>query len=225
MVTLHYLKDSRAQRILWMLEELGIAYDVQQYERDPHTELAPEPLKRVHPLGKSPVITHGDITLAESGAIIDYLAAEFSPRWAASHSPKAHQQYRYWLHFAEGSFMPWLLMSLVFERIKDSPMPFFAKPIAKAIVQKVMGGLVTPNVVTALEYIEDHLSTHEWFAGDEISGADCQMSFPLEAANARGLLTDDQHPATKAYLKRISQRPAYQRALGNAGEYAYAQVG
>lgn len=221
MVTLHHLNNSRSQRILWLMEELSIEYEIKEYQRDAKTSLAPAELKKVHPLGKAPIITDGDIVIAESGAIIEYLVAKYGPTWGATASEDDHQQYLYWLHFSEGSLMPWLVMSLVFDKIQSSPMPFFVKPIARAIAQKVMGSFVRPNLSDAFEFIEKHLANNEWFAGDAISGADCQMSFPLEAARARGVVTD-KHVHICAYLDRIKARPAHQRALEKGGEYAYA---
>lgn len=221
MVTLHHLSNSRSQRIIWLMEELSIDYEIKEYQRDSKSAFAPAELKKVHPLGKAPVITDGDVVVAESGAIIEYLVGKYGPSWGAMASDEEHRQYLYWLHFSEGSLMPWLVMSLVFDKIQTSPMPFFVKPIAKAIANKVMGSFVSPNLSDAFGFIEMHLADNEWFAGKTISGADCQMSFPLEAARARGVITD-RHIHICAYLDRIKARPAHQRALKKGGDYAYA---
>lgn len=219
MITVHHLNNSRSQRVLWLLEELGLAYEVKRYERDPKTMLAPESLRKVHPLGKSPVITDGELTVAESGAIIEYLVERYGKgRLAPAAGTPERLRYTYWLHFAEGSAMPPLLMKLVFDRIEKGPMPFFVKPIAKAIAGKVKGSFIEPNLTRQLDYIEGELGKHAWFAGDDFSAADIQMSFPLEAAAARGGLGKSR-PKLMQFLERIHQRPAYQRALERGGKY------
>jgi len=222
MITVHHLNNSRSQRILWMLEELQLDYEIQFYERDAKTQLAPQELKDIHPLGKSPVITDGDQVIAESGAIIEYLGRTYGQN-ALTPSPDSvdYQQYVYWLHFAEGSLMPQLLLRLVFQEVKNAPVPFFIKPVTKAISNKVMSAYVSPNIKNNLQFIEQHLSEHEWFAGDALSGADIQMSFPLEASVARGVI-DTQHPHIIQYVERIQSRPAYQKALKKGGEYDYS---
>jgi len=219
MITVHHLNNSRSQRVLWLLEELGLDYEVKRYERDPKTMLAPESLRKVHPLGKSPVISDGDLTVAESGAIIEYLVERYGKeRLAPAAGTPERLRYTYWLHFAEGSAMPPLLMKLVFDRIEKGPMPFFVKPIAKAIAGKVKGSFIEPNIMRQLEYMEAELGKHAWFAGDDFSAADIQMSFPLEAAAARGGLGKSR-PKLMQFLERIHQRPAYQRALERGGKY------
>ncbi len=219
MITVHHLNNSRSQRVLWLLEELGLDYEVKRYERDPKTMLAPESLRKVHPLGKSPVISDGDLTVAESGAIIEYLVERYGKeRLAPAAGTPERLRYTYWLHFAEGSAMPPLLMKLVFDRIEKGPMPFFVKPIAKAIAGKVKGSFIEPNITRQLEYMEAELGKHAWFAGDDFSAADIQMSFPLEAAAARGGLGKSR-PKLMQFLERIHQRPAYQRALERGGKY------
>lgn len=222
MITVHHLNHSRSQRILWMLEELGQDYEIQRYERDPQTMQAPASLGKVHPLGKSPVITDGTVTVAESGAIVTYLAEAYGQgNLLPDRSSPAYRDYIYWLHYAEGSLMPPLLLRLVFEKVKTSPMPFFARPIAKQIADKTNSRFIGPQIKTHLDYIEAHLGKQAWFAGDQLSGADIQMSFPLEASVARGLV-DASYPRIQAYVKRVQERPAYQRALQRGGEYAYA---
>jgi glutathione S-transferase len=219
MITVHHLNHSRSQRILWLLEELGLDYEIQRYERDPHTMLAPASLRAVHPLGKSPVITDGELTLAESGAIIDYLverygAGKFSP---AAGTP-ARLRYTYWLHYAEGSAMSPLLLKLVFDKIEATPMPFFAKPVARAISRKTQAAFIMPQIKQHLDYLEGELATNTWFAGEAFSGADIQLSFVLEAAAARGGL-DESRPRSMDFLRRIHARPAYRRAIERGGEY------
>ena len=219
-ITVHHLEHSRSQRVLWLLEELGLAYEIKSYKRHPKTGLAPPELKQVHPLGKSPVITDGEVTVAESGAIVEYLV-ETHGKGALVPPPGTPERRRwtYWLHFAEGSAMPPLLMTLVFNRIKSAPMPFFAKPIAKAIADNVMKSFVQPNLDSQLAFMEAELARAPWFAGSTFSAADIQMSFPLEAAAARGGL-GAAYPKLTDFLARIHARPAYRRALERGGPYA-----
>ncbi len=219
MITVHHLENSRSQRVLWLLEELGVDYTVKRYERDRETMLAPPELRAVHPLGKSPVITDGDLTLAESGAIIEYLADRYGAgRFAPATGTPERLRYSYWLHYAEGSLMPPLLMALVFNRVREAPMPFFVKPVARGIADKVMGSFVDPQIRLHLDYLESELGKSAWFAGEEFSAADVQMSFPLEAAAARGRLGSGR-PRLAAFVDRIHQRPAYRRALEQGGPY------
>ena len=222
MIIVHHLNNSRSQRVLWLLEELGLAYEVKRYERDRKTMLAPPELRAVHPLGKSPVVTDGDLTLAESGAIVEYLVERYgNGRLSPQPGTPAYLRYRYWLHYAEGSAMSPLLLKLVFDKIETSPMPFFIKPIAKIISGKAKSGFITPQINIHLDYLEGELGKSSWFAGDEFSGADVQMSFPLEAAAARGGL-DASRPKLMSFLKRIHARPAYKKALERGGEYSMA---
>lgn len=222
MVIVHHLNNSRSQRVLWLLEELGLPYEVRKYERDPKTMLAPASLLAVHPLGKSPVITDGDITVAETGAIIEYLLERYGDgRLAPAIGTLERLRWRYWLHFAEGSAMPPLLLKLIFDRIPQAPMPFFAKPIAKSISDKVLATMVEPNLRRQLDFMEAELGKSEWFAGDAFSAADVQMSFPIEAASMRAGL-DASQPKLMAFLKRIHARPAYRRALERGGRYSLA---
>ena len=222
MITVHHLNNSRSQRVLWLLEELGLSYEIKHYQRDPKTMLAPPELRQVHPLGKSPVITDGDVTVAETGAIIEYIIERYgNGRLVPAVGSPEHLRYRYWLHFAEGSAMPPLLLKLVFERIKSTKMPFFAKPIARAIADKVLDTLVDPNLKRQLDFIESELQRSEWLAGGEFSAADIQMSFPMEASRQRAGL-DASRPKALAWLARIHARPAYQRALERGGPYSFA---
>lgn len=210
MITLHHLNNSRSQRILWMLEELELDYQIQFYQRDPDTMLAPESLKKVHPLGKSPVISDGDKTLAESGAIIEYLAETYGAELLPARESEAFLQYRYWLHYAEGSLMPNYLLKLIFDKIAGSPVPFFVKPIVKTIVNKVNSGFLDANIRTHLGFVEQHLGQHPWFAGETFSPADIQMSYPMEATASR---FGGGYPHIQAFVQKIQARPAYQRAL------------
>jgi glutathione S-transferase len=220
MITVHHLNHSRSQRILWLLEELGLDYEIQRYERDPKTMLAPASLRAVHPLGKSPVITDGELTIAESGAIVDYLIERYGAgRLAPPAGTPERLRYTYWLHYAEGSAMSPLLLKLVFDKIETAPMPFFVKPIAKAISGKAKSSFIEPQIRQHLDYLEAELQKSPWFAGGEFSGADIQLSFPLEAAAARGGL-DASRPRLMDFLKRIHARPAYKRAITRGGEYA-----
>lgn len=219
MITVHHLNNSRSQRILWLLEELGVPYEIKRYQRDPKTMLAPPELRTVHPLGKSPVITDNELTLAESGAIIEYLADRYGAgTLIPAHGTPERLRCNYWLHYAEGSAMPPLLLKLVFRRVETSPMPFFAKPIARRMAHKAMNGFVDPQLKLHLDYLEGELGKGDWFAGDAFSAADIQLSFPLEAFAARGGL-DASYPRLSAFLQRIHARPAYQRALQHGGEY------
>ena len=223
MITVHHLNNSRSQRILWLLEELGLEYEIKKYQRDPKTLLAPPELKAVHPLGKSPVISDGDTVVAESGAIIEYLVERYgNGRLVPAAGTPEKLKYTYFLHFAEGSAMPPLLMKLVFDRVENGPMPFFVKPVARAIARKVKDGFINPNIQAQLDYLEAELAQRPWFAGQEFSAADIQMSFPLEAATARGGL-GAQYPKLLGFVQRIHARPAYQRALARGGKYDYAR--
>jgi len=223
MLTVHHLETSRSQRILWLLEELGVPYELKVYRRNAATRLAPPELKAIHPLGKSPVITDGGEVVAESGAIIEYLVEKYGHKGQGelAHLQPApgtpqYRQCRYWMHYAEGSLMNWLVMKLVFVSIPRQPMPFFARPIARAICGKVQAQLVDPNLQAALAFIEDHLSRHRWFAGDDITIADFQMSFPVEALLSRATGTGN-YPHLLAYRQRMRARPAYQRAEAKGG--------
>jgi len=223
MITVHHLNNSRSQRILWLLEELGLPYEIRRYQRDDKTMLAPPELLKVHPLGKSPVITDGDVTVAESGAIVEYLLDTYGET-AGLRPPRGSAEYRrfvYWLHFAEGSAMPPLVMKLVFQKIKSTPMPFFARPIARGIADKVLAAFVDPTLARQMAFMEAELAGGPWFAGADFSAADIQMSFPVEAANARGALGEGT-PGLRQWLARAHARPAYGRALERGGPYDYA---
>ncbi len=219
MITVHHLNNSRSQRVLWLLEELGLPYEVKRYERDPKTMLAPPALREVHPLGKSPVITDGGFTIAESGAIIEYLVERYGGgKLAPAPGTPTRLRYTYWLHYAEGSAMPPLLLKLVFDRVESGPMPFFARPIARAIARRVKSSFVEPQIMRHLDYMESELAKSLWFAGDEFSAADIQMSFPLEVAVKRAGLGSNR-PRLVDFLGRIHARPAYHRAVERGGRY------
>jgi glutathione S-transferase len=204
---------------LWLLEEIGLPYEVKRYERDPKTMLAPPALSEVHPLGKSPVITDGGLTIAESGAIIEYLVERYGGgKLAPAAGTPARLRYTYWLHYAEGSAMPPLLLKLVFDRVESAPMPFFARPIARAIARRVKGSFVEPQLARHLDYMESELAKSLWFAGAEFSAADIQMSFPLEVAVMRAGLGSSR-PRLVDFLARIHGRPTYQRAVERGGSY------
>jgi glutathione S-transferase len=219
MLTVHHLENSRSQRILWLLEELGVDYEIRHYKRDPETSLAPPELTKIHPLGKSPVITDDGVTVAESGAIVEYLVGKYDngTLLPAEGSPE-RLAYTYWLHYAEGSFMPLMILSLIMSRIETAPMPFFVKPIAKGIVAKVRNGYLDPNVTRNLAFMESSLEGRNWFVGDTLTAADIQMSFAVEAAEVRTDLAT-HYPNLKGYLERMRARPAYKKALEKGGPY------
>ena len=206
MIVVHHLNNSRSQRILWLLEELGLDYEIKRYERDSNTMLAPAALKEVHPLGKSPVITDEGQTIAESGAIIDYLVERYGDGKLAPPSGTPEKlRYNYWLHYSEGSAMPLLVMKLVLDN--------FGLGDSNASTQ-----FVAPQIKLHFDYLESELSKNTWFVGEEFTAADIQMSFPVEAVEAQAGL-DASRPKLKAFLERIHTRPAYQRALERGGKY------
>jgi glutathione S-transferase len=220
MITVHHLNNSRSQRVLWLLEELGAQYEVKRYERDGKTMLAPKSLRAVHPLGKSPVITDGDVTIAESGAIVEYLVERYGKGRLVQPRPGTPERlrYTYWLHYAEGSAMPPLLLKLIFTQIPRAPMPAIVRPFVRRIARGVEKAFVDPQIKLHLDYQEAELRKSAWFAGEEFTAADIQMSFPVEAAFSRGGL-DANRPKLFDYLQRIHARPAYERALERGGPY------
>jgi glutathione S-transferase len=222
MIIVHHLNNSRSQRVLWLLEELAIPYDIKFYERNPATLRAPPELRAVHPLGRSPVITDGDVVVAETGAVIEYVLDTYGQgrlRPAAG-SPDA-RRFTYWLHFAEGSQMSPLLMRLVFDRLEAAPMPFFARPVARGLSRKTRESFIDPQIAQHLDFVECELGRSAWFAGEAFTAADVQMSFPLEVAAKRAGLGTNR-PRIHAFLDRIHARPAYQRALTRGGPYAFS---
>lgn len=221
MLTVHHLNNSRSQRILWLLEELGLEYDIERYERDSDTMLAPDLLRQVHPLGKSPVVTDDDLTLAESGAIVEYLVDRYgNGKLAPAPDTPERLRYTYWLHYAEGSAMPPLLLNLVFQQVEKKT-PFLLKPIAGAITGRAQSSFIQPQIALHLDYMESELSKAQWFVSNDFTAADIQLSFPLEEAATRAGL-DNGRPQLRAFLDRIHARPAYKRALDRGGEYQLA---
>jgi glutathione S-transferase len=221
MITVHHLNNSRSQRVLWLLEELGVAYEVKRYERDAKTMLAPAALLAVHPLGKSPVIVDGTVTVAESGAIVEYLIDRYAAgRLIPPPGTPERLRYTYWLHYAEGSAMPPLLLKLIFDRVANSGAPWPISAVARRIAGTVQNGFIGPQLKRHLDYLEAELAAYPWFAGAEFTAADVQMSFPLEAAASRAGLNASR-PHLMGFLERIHARPAYKRALERGGPYSY----
>ena len=207
MIIVHHLENSRSQRILWLLEELELPYEVRRYSRDPKTMLAPPELRKVHPLGKSPVIEDEGRVIAETGAIVEYLVEKAEGRLGPPANREAVLRYRQFLHYAEGSMMPPLLAMLVVGRLG-----LLGKP-ARAPLQRMLD--------VHLDWLETELAGRDWFAGSSFTAADIMMSFPLEASRARGGL-DESRPHLIDWLERIHARPAYGEALSRGGPYAYA---
>ena len=208
MIQVHHLNNSRSQRVLWLLEELGTPYDVVRYQRDKATMLAPEELKRVHPLGKSPVIEDDGKKLAETGLIVEYLVERYGLDLAPPRESDLYWRYKYWLHYAEGSLMPPLLLKLVVDRL--------------GLLGRPARGFVNAQLKLHLDYLEAELAASPWFVGDRFSGADIMLSFPLEAATDRAGLNQTR-PRLMEFLQRIHARPAYKRALEKGGAYRYAR--
>ncbi len=218
MITVHHLNNSRSQRVLWLLEELGLEYEIKFYQRDPKTMLAPPALREVHPLGKSPVITDGAATIAESGAIIEYLVETYgNGQFIPAVGTPERLRYRYWLHYAEGSAMPLLLLQLIFGRLPKA-VPALIRPVAKLIAGGFKQKFIGPQLTRHLAYLEAELTKNTWFAGDSFTAADIQMSFPIEGLRSRGGL-DGHYPNLLKYLEAIHARPAYLRALERGGPY------
>lgn len=206
-VIVHHLENSRSQRVLWLLEELGLPYEVRRYQRDRQTMLAPPELRRIHPLGKSPVIEDGEVTVAETGAIVEYLVDKAGGRLGAPATREEALLHRHFLHYAEGSLMPPLLVKLVLGRI-----PLFGKAGQRKF---------QPMIDVHLDFVEGELAKRPWFAGSDFTAADIMMSFPLEAAAARAGARQGRSNLS-AWLDRIHARPAYAAALTAGGPYAYA---
>jgi glutathione S-transferase len=211
MLTVHHLNNSRSQRVLWLLEELEVPYEIVKYQRDPKTDLAPPELQKIHPLGKSPVITDNGQTIAESGAILEYIGETYG---TGKLEPTDKTRYRYYLHYAEGSLMPFLLLRLIMNRIRAAPI--VVRPIAKAIAGKVDGAFVTPNLTRHIAFLDGELRDREWFAGS-LSAADCQMLYPMEALATR---VGEVPASIKQWVDRAHARPAFKRALEKGGPYA-----
>jgi len=219
MLIVHHLENSRSQRILWLLEELGLEYQIKHYKRDPETNLAPPELRQVHPLGKAPVLTDGDVTVAESAAIIEYIADTYgdSKMRPADGTPE-RRSYIYWLHYAEGSLLPLLLLSLVMTRV-ESKSPMLIRPIARKMFDGVRSAYLDPNLERHLTFINDTLGASPWFCGEQLTAADCQMSYALDGAEVRTDLRAN-YANIANYLDRIRARPAYQAAIAKGGPYS-----
>jgi len=217
MLTVHHLNNSRSQRVLWLLEELGVPYEIVRYQRQANMR-APAELYAVHPLGKSPVITDQGNTIAESGAIVEYIVDSYGEgRLIPPAGTPERLRYSYWLHYAEGSAMPPLLLKLLFT-LMPKRAPALLRPLVRKVSNQALTSLVNPQLKQHMAFWEAELGKSEWFAGDEMTAADIQMSFPLEAAAARAGL-DQGHPKAMAFLDRIHARPAYIRALEKGGPY------
>ena len=225
MITVHHLNDSRSQRVLWLLEELGVPYEVKRYQRDAGTMLAPAELRAIHPLGKSPVIEDGPagdpVIVAETGAIVEYLLETRGPSPLKPPPGSAEaRRFTYWLHYAEGSAMTPLLLKLIFSRLPANS-PALMRPVVRRVAERVQKVLVDPQLAAHAAWWEAELARGPWFAGQEFTAADIMMSFPIEAGAAR-IGYGPEKPRLTAFLQRIHARPAYQRALERGGEYAYA---
>ncbi|MEZ5896552.1 MAG: glutathione S-transferase [Parvularculaceae bacterium] len=222
MIIVHHLENSRSQRVLWLLEELGLDYEVKRYNRDSKTGLAPKELLKVHPLGKSPVIADDGRVLAETGAIIEYLVETHGAgRLVPARGGADYDRYRYWLHAAEGSYQPPLVLSLILTRMETAPMPFFARPIARRLARSVRENYLNHTTKALFDYLDTELGARNWLAGDEFSAADIIMSFPAEASLGRVDAARGKKNL-KRFVEKIHARPAYQRALERGGPYAYA---
>ncbi|MEH6403601.1 MAG: glutathione S-transferase [Sneathiella sp.] len=206
MLTVHHLNNSRSQRILWLLEELGVAYKIENYQRNLETRLAPPELQKIHPLGKSPVITDGDVLIHESGAIVDYIVRKYGKgKLAPAMDSGDYEKYVEWMHYAEGSAMLPILLRLYTSRLGDAAAPLMPR--------------IDGETANHFSFMNNEMKGREFFVGDTLSGADIMLSFPLEAAKAAGGLA--QLPELSAFVDRIQARPAYLKALEKGGEYAY----
>jgi glutathione S-transferase len=225
MITLHHLNSSRSQRVLWLLEELGVEYELRRYQRDPATLKAPPSLQAVHFLGKAPTISDGNQTLAESGAIVEYLVRRYGAgRLVPPYDTPEHVRYTHWIHYAEGSAMLPLVLRLMFRQMPHQPMPALARPVVRAMAKNVIDTFVQPQIERHLDYMDRELASSAWFAGDAFTAADIQMSFPVEVAAMRGGI-EKSHPRLSSYLQRIHARPAYERALAKGGPYDLSDLG
>ncbi|MDQ1154246.1 glutathione S-transferase [Brevundimonas sp. SORGH_AS_0993] len=221
MIKVHHLNDSRSQRVLWLLEELGLEYEVVRYARDARTRLAPPALRAVHPLGKSPVIQDGEVVVAETGAIVEYLLDAYGAgRLRPAAGTQEARRFTYWLHYAEGSAMPPLLLKLVFSLLPRRA-PALLRPLVQGVSNKAIAGFVEPQLRDHVGFWEAELGRSEWFAGDGFTAADIMMSFPVEAGADRAF-DPAERPRLRDFLTRIHARPAYRRALERGGPYAYA---
>ena len=215
-ITVHHLEASRSHRVLWLLEELGVEYAIERYQRDPKTMRAPEALKAIHPLGKAPVVSLDGHVLAESGAILDTLVETLGDgRFRPKPGTEAFRRYRYFLHYAEGSLMPPLLVALITEKLRTVPMPFFLKPIPRAVAGKIDEAYTRVEIPRHFGFLDAELGSRPFITGDELTAADVQLSYPVAAAASRGF--SDGYPNVAAYLARLEARPAYQKAIEIGG--------
>ena len=221
MLIVHHLNNSRSQRVLWLLEELGLPYEIKYYQRNAKTMLAPPELRAVHPLGKSPVVTDGDVTVAETGAIVEYLVDKAGGKLRPAAGTPERLRWTFWLHYAEGSLMSPLLMKLVFS-IMPSRSPLLLRGMVKNITRRAQMGFVDPQLANHFDFLESELGKSTYFAGDEFSAADVMMSFPLETGALRGGAFEGR-PRLKAFVERIHARPAYKTAIEKGGPYVYAK--
>jgi glutathione S-transferase len=221
MLIVHHLNNSRSQRVLWLLEELGLPYEIKYYQRNAKTMLAPPELRAVHPLGKSPVVTDGDVTIAETGAIVEYLVEKAGGKLRPAAGTPERLRWTFWLHYAEGSLMSPLLMKLVFS-IMPSRSPLLLRGMVKNITRRAQIGFVDPQLANHFDFLESELGKSTYFAGDEFSAADVMMSFPLETGALRGGAFEGR-PRLKAFVERIHARPAYKTAIEKGGPYVYAK--
>ena len=225
MIELHYFEHSRAHRVLWFLEELGVPYQLTRHYRDPKTKLAPAEAKNIHPLGKFPMLVDGDQTFAESAVILEYLARTYGdPYWVISLGERNYWEFQYWMHYAEGSLMPPLIIKLVFSMLKSEAVPTIIRPLSRRLAQQVDKAFTDPQIKTHFRFVEEYLMERQWFAGDSITICDIQMQFPMEAALARRTIKGSDYPAIKAHVERNQARPAYQRALDIAQHYDFGPI-
>ncbi|MCA9611174.1 MAG: glutathione S-transferase [Sandaracinus sp.] len=213
-ITVHHLERSRSHRVLWLLEELGLPYEVVRYERDPETMRAPEALRKIHPLGKSPVVDVDGVVLAESGAILEELVDLAGGKLRPEAGSEAHRRYRFFLHYAEGSLMPPLLVHLITGQLRTKKIPFLVRPIAKAIAGQIDGAFTNGELASNVAFLEKELASRSFLAGDELSAADVQMSYPVLALLSR---SGAPAPAIRAYVARLEARPAYAKAIEVGG--------
>lgn len=219
MITVYHLNNSRSQRILWLLEELGLEYEVVKYLRDPATFRAPPELRSLHPLGKLPVVVDDGLTLAESGAIVEFILERYGQgRLAPPSGTPERVRYTYWLHYAEGSVMTPLLLKLIFDHIETGPVPFFVRPVVRGLARAIKKQFAQPEIDRHLDFLEAELGHSTWFAGEDLTAADIMLSFPLQiAAGHAGL--DAGRPRLMGFLERVADRPAWRRGVERGGPY------
>lgn len=224
MIELHYLAHSRSQRVLWFAEEIGVKYKLIVHDRDPATRLADEEVKKLHPLGKLPLLVDGEKTFAESAVILEYMARQFAPQWLIEPTGSDYWAFQYWMHYAEASMMPPLLIRLIFSMLRGDAVPALVRPLTKRVADQVDKSFTNPQIQTHFRFVDDYLSRNEWFAGPTITIADVQMLFPLEATLAKKSIRLETFPNVVAYVTRLQSRPAYQAALKKGGPYEFGPV-